>query len=167
MDVTPVVRLDAVSETDIDWITAACQDPEIQRWTYVPRPYHRHHAVEFVATGAGEFRTWAVRTASDLRPVGMIGIHSVDSKTHTATIGYWVAPWGRRNGAASGAIRLVVDEARHVSGVSIVEAHIAVSNAASRRTVESCGFVFAEESTKTTCPDGDRTVNAAIYRFSL
>lgn len=167
MDVAPLVRLDPVTETDIDWITAACQDHEIQRWTYVPRPYHRHHAVEFVATGGGEFRNWAVRTASDLRPVGMIGIHAVDTKTQTATIGYWVAPWGRRNGAASGAIRLVVDEVRHLQGVKFVEAHIAVTNIASRRTVETCGFAFVEESTKTTCPDGTNTVAAAVYRVDL
>lgn len=167
MDASPGVRLDPVSETDIDWITAACQDSEIQRWTFVPRPYHRHHAAEFVATGAGEFRTWAVRTAADLRPVGMISIHSLDSKTGTADIGYWVAPWGRRNGAASGAIRLVVDELSHTTGVRFVEARIAVTNVASRRTIESCGFAFVEESTKTTCPDGDRSVNAAVYRLSL
>ena len=167
MDVTPVVRLDPVSETDIDWITAACQDPEIQRWTFVPRPYHRHHAAEFVATGAGEFRTWAVRTASDLRPIGMISIHSIDPKTGVADIGYWVAPWGRRNGAASGAIRMVVGEARQIAGVKAVEARIASTNLASRRTVESCGFTFVEESTTVTCPDGDRSVSAAIYRITF
>lgn len=161
------VRLDPVTETDIDWITAACQDTEIQRWTFVPRPYHRHHAAEFVATGAGEFRTWAIRTATDLRPVGMIAIHSIDPKTQTADIGYWVAPWGRHIGAASGAIRLVVEEASHTTGVRFVEARIAITNVASRRTVESCGFVFVEESSKVTCPDADRAVNAAIYRLSL
>jgi len=161
------VRLDPVTETDIDWITAACQDAEIQRWTFVPRPYHRHHAAEFVATGAGEFRNWAIRTAHDLRPVGMISIHSIDAKTGTADIGYWVAPWGRRIGVAGGAIRLVVDEARHTTGVKHVEARIAITNVASRRAVESCGFVLAEETAKVTCPDGDRTVNAAVYRLSF
>lgn len=161
------VRLDPVTETDIDWITAACQDVEIQRWTYVPRPYQRHHAAEFVATGAGEFRTWAIRTAHDLRPVGMVSIHSVDQKTGTADIGYWVAPWGRRIGVASGAIRLVVEEARHIAGVKKVEARIAITNVASRSTVASCGFALVEETDKATCPDGDRTVNAAVYRFEL
>jgi RimJ/RimL family protein N-acetyltransferase len=157
------LRLDPLADTDIDWITAACQDAEIQRWTVVPRPYQRHHAVEFVVTGAGEYRNWAVRTAADLRPVGMISIHTIDSKTRTATIGYWVAPWGRQNGYACGAIRLVVDEARHISGISVIEAHIAVTNAASRRAVESCGFTLVEETTKITCPDGERSVSAAIY----
>ena len=54
-----------------------------------------------------------------------------------------------------------------MTGVRFVEARIATTNVASRRMVESCGFAFVDESTKTTCPDGDRTVNAVIYRLTL
>ena len=161
------VRLDPLADTDIDWITAACQDADIQRWTFVPRPYHRHHAVEFVATGAGEFRNRAVRTVSDLRPVGMIGIHTFDTKSGIADIGYWVAPWGRRQGVARGAITLLIDEIRALSGAKSVQARIAVTNVASRRTVESCGFALAEVSSSITCPDGADTVAAAVYQRDL
>ena len=34
---------------DTDAVHAACQDPDIQRWTTVPSPYEREHAEEFVA----------------------------------------------------------------------------------------------------------------------
>lgn len=161
------VRLDPLVDTDIDWITAACQDVEIQRWTVVPRPYHRHHAVEFVVTGAGEFRNRVVRTTTDLRPVGMIGIHTFDTKSGIADIGYWVAPWGRRQGVARGAINLLIEEVRSIAGAKLVQARIAVTNVASRRTVESCGFVLAEVSSTSTCPDGTNTVATAVYRFDL
>lgn len=161
------VRLDPLADTDIDWITAACQDAEIQRWTVVPRPYHRHHAVEFVVTGAGEFRTRAVRTLADLRPVGMIGIHSFDAKSGIADIGYWVAPWGRRHGVARDAIGLLINDIRMIAGAKTVLARIAVTNVASRRTVESCGFTLSEVSSTLTCPDGTNTVAAAVYRFDL
>lgn len=161
------VRLDPLADTDIDWITAACQDTEIQRWTVVPRPYHRHHAVEFVVTGAGEFRTRAVRTLVDLRPVGMIGIHTFDAKTGIADIGYWVAPWGRRQGVARGAIKLLIEEIRAIAGAKSVQARIAVTNVASRSAVESCGFTLVEMSSTLTCPDGTNTVAAAVYRVDL
>lgn len=39
----------ALVDTDVDWICAACQDPDIQRWTSVPVPYTRAHAEDFVA----------------------------------------------------------------------------------------------------------------------
>lgn len=161
------VRLDPLADTDIDWITAACQDTEIQRWTVVPRPYHRHHAVEFVVTGANEFRNRTVRTVADLRPVGMIGIHTFDAKSGVADIGYWVAPWGRRQGVARGAIKLLIEEIRGIAGAKSVQARIAVTNVASRRTVESCGFALVEVSSTLTCPDGTNTVAAAVYGLDL
>ena len=36
--------LEAPSATDIDAITAACQDPDIQRWVPIPVPYARQEA---------------------------------------------------------------------------------------------------------------------------
>jgi len=132
------VRLDPLADTDIGWITAACQDPEIQRWTVV-----------------------------DLRPVGMIAIHTFDAKTGVADIGYWVAPWGRRQGIARGAIKLLIEEIRGIAGAGAVQARIAITNTASRRTVESCAFTLVEVSSTLTCPDGTNTVAAAVYGLNL
>jgi RimJ/RimL family protein N-acetyltransferase len=39
---------------DLDAITAACQDPEIPRWTLVPSPYTRADAEAFLARSAEE-----------------------------------------------------------------------------------------------------------------
>jgi RimJ/RimL family protein N-acetyltransferase len=52
---------------DIDAITAACQDPLIQRWTTVPSPYTRTDAENFVNAfvtagwQSATTRTWAIR----------------------------------------------------------------------------------------------------------
>lgn len=161
------VRIVGVSEDDIDWITRACQDPEIQRWTTVPRPYTRDHAVWFVNNPREEAHRWAIRTTTGNEPVGMISVHSVNSETRAADIGYWVAPWGRRVGAASGAVRLVIDEVRRLGSVDTVEARVAVTNTASRRTVESCGFVAVEDPDGVRCPDGGGEVEAVVYRLAL
>jgi RimJ/RimL family protein N-acetyltransferase len=40
--------LRVLEERDIDAVHAACQDPEIPRWTPVPSPYRREHAEDFV-----------------------------------------------------------------------------------------------------------------------
>src|SRR5436190_22510813 len=44
-----IVTLRPKRPEDADAITAACQDPEIPRWTLVPSPYTREHAVEWIA----------------------------------------------------------------------------------------------------------------------
>jgi RimJ/RimL family protein N-acetyltransferase len=38
---------------DLDAVTAACQDPEIPRWTFVPSPYTRADAEAYFARSAG------------------------------------------------------------------------------------------------------------------
>jgi RimJ/RimL family protein N-acetyltransferase len=44
----PRVRLRPWRPDDVDAVTAACQDPEVQRWTRVPVPYARSDAEAFV-----------------------------------------------------------------------------------------------------------------------
>lgn len=161
------VRLVTVTNDDVDWITRACQDPDIQRWTTVPQPYTRDHAVWFVDNPREEVRRWAIRTAESDEPVGMISIHSVNAETGIADIGYWVAPWGRRSGVARAAVGLVVGEIRRLGTATSVEARVAVTNTASRRTVESCGFVPTEDSGGVRCPDGGGEVDAVVYRLAL
>ena len=53
---------------DVDWITEACQDSEILRWTVVPRPYTKDHARSFVADHAGELHAWAIVAETALTP---------------------------------------------------------------------------------------------------
>ena len=38
------IRLRAFESRDVPAVTAACQDPEIPRWTVVPRNYTERHA---------------------------------------------------------------------------------------------------------------------------
>ena len=149
--------------TDAGWIYEACQDAEIQRWTLVPRPYLREHAESFVRDGAGEFRTWVIDPSGD-RPTGMIAVHSIDGGV--ASIGYWVAPWGRGRGAASGAVRAVIDELRALGGVVALTANIAEANVASRRTVETCGFTVSR-ALPLACRDNGVAVDALEYRLDL
>jgi len=159
-----VIALRAVEPTDTDWIFEACQDEAIQRWTRVPRPYLRSHAEEFVAGTTAELLRWAI--TSDDRPIGLIGVHSIDAATDVAEIGYWVAPWGRGQRAVSTAIGLVIDELRVNTEATGVSAIIAEGNAASRRSAERAGLTVSEHRPDG-CHDGDSPTMALVYRLDF
>ncbi len=156
--------LRSLEQSDAGWIADACSDTEIQRWTLVPRPYTPAHAEQFVRDRAGELAVWVITDGRDSRGAGVVSIHRIENGS--ADIGYWVAPWARRRGAASAAVRLVVREASTMSGVRRVSALIAETNVASRRVAESAGLAPAADDAGT-CPDGATQVRAVRHVLDL
>ncbi len=94
----------------------------------------------------------------------MAGIHHITDGV--ATLGYWVAPWARRRGAASTAMRILPTLAARLAEASSVQATIAETNAASRRTAERAGFTLVGPGSEQ-CPDGDCQVAGLNYRLAL
>ena len=157
-------RLRNLESSDADWITRACQDEDVQRWTKVPRPYTREHAESFIKDKNGEFAAWAIIDSRSQEPVGIIGIHHVINGV--ASIGYWVAPWGRKSGAASTALRIIPTLARRIGNAHTLQATIAETNVASRRTAERGGFVLIGNSTES-CPDGSSEIPGLTYQLQI
>jgi len=157
-------RLRPLQLDDAEWIYRACQDAEVQRWTTVPRPYTPEHAESFVRNQAGERLANAIIDARSGEPAGVAGIHHITDGV--ATVGYWVAPWARRRGAASTAMRILPSIAARHGAVRYVRATIAETNTASRRTAERAGFALAGTSDDR-CPDGDCQVAGLEYRLEL
>ena len=93
----------------------------------------------------------------------MIGIHHVINGV--ASIGYWVAPWGRKSGAASTALQIIPTLARRVGKAHTLQATIAETNTASRRTAERAGFTLFGDSADL-CPDGSASAKALIYQVT-
>ena len=156
-------RLRNLESSDAEWITRACQDEEVQRWTKVPRPYTREHAESFIENKNGELAAWAIIDSRSQEPVGMIGIHHVINGV--ASIGYWVAPWGRKSGAASTALRIIPTLARRIGKAHTLHATIAETNIASRRTAERAGFTLIGNSPDS-CPDGLTSTTGLIYQMT-
>ena len=156
-------RLRNLESSDAEWITRACQDEEVQRWTKVPRPYTREHAESFIENKNGELAAWAIIDSRSQEPVGMIGIHHVINGV--ASIGYWVAPWGRKSGAASTALRIIPTLARRIGKAHTLHATIAETNIASRRTAERAGFTVIGNSPDS-CPDGSLSSKGLIYQMT-
>jgi RimJ/RimL family protein N-acetyltransferase len=141
------IRLRPPAGDDVDAITAACQDPDIQHFTFVPAPYRTAHAREWVA-GAPARRAAAEDLSlviADLQTdalVGTVGLQHPDWQHRTGAIGYWVAPWGRGHGAAGRAATLLGRWALTALGLWRVTIDADATNAASRRAAERAGFTF-------------------------
>jgi len=157
-------RLRVLNPSDAEWITRACQDEEVQRWTKVPKPYIREHADSFIKNKNGDLAAWAIVDSRSQEPVGVIGIHHI--KDGVASIGYWVAPWGRKSGAASTALRIMPTLARRIGNAHTLQATIAETNAASRRTAARAGFTLIGNSPDS-CPDGTEVAQGLLYELRI
>lgn len=139
--------LHAPTEADIDAITAACQDPEIPRWTTVPSPYTRHDADEFVRLVAGAWAdgsefVWAIHADGEL--VGMVGLHNIaDHVTGaTAELGFWVTAGARGKGYLVEAARAVIDWGFSDRGFARLRWQAVVGNIPSARAARALGFRY-------------------------
>jgi peptidyl-dipeptidase Dcp len=146
-----VVRLRVPTASDVDRITALCQDPAVQEWTLVPSPYVRADAEGYVADvvapgwADGSQLNWAVRDAGTDLLVGMVGL--ARRSDGSAEIGYWLDPAARGRGIMSRAVALVVATGFDRLGLARIRWRAYVGNEASRRLAERAGFRVTGEQT--------------------
>jgi RimJ/RimL family protein N-acetyltransferase len=122
---------------DADGVYRACQDPEILRWTTVPRPYERHHAEAFTASALD---AWAAERSAPLgvfdeetgELLGSCGLVALDRAEGWGEIGYWVAPWARGRGVATRAARATARWALETLGLRRLVWRAEVGNHISR-----------------------------------
>lgn len=137
-----LLRLPA--EHDVDAVSKACQDPEIQRWIPVPVPYEREHAADWVAGASacwaadGELR-WALTDAGTDAFLGAMSLHA-HSDAAVREIGFWTAPWARGSGRTTDAVRLVCRWAFDALPVARIFWLAAVGNEGSRKVADRAGF---------------------------
>ena len=105
----------------------------------IPHPYGIADAQAFIAgANANSGETVFLITERGTTVLGACGV--AEQPTAPPEIGYWLAVpfWGR--GYATEAARAVVDYAFEHLGYEALHAGARVSNAASRRVLEKCGF---------------------------
>ena len=126
-------------------LTAACQDPEIQRWTAVPSPYTERDALEWIASTAGVWERGRdlellVTDRSSGELLGAIRlVHTRDDRA-IGEVGYWVAREARGRGVAADAAALVARWGLEHLGLARVQILAAADNEASQRVAERAGF---------------------------
>jgi RimJ/RimL family protein N-acetyltransferase len=138
------LRLRPWSLGDVPAVTAACQDPEISRWTVVPQEYTDQEATEFIATResdrlAGRELALAVVDDGDAL-LGAIGMSNFDWPDHRGEIGYWMAREARGRGLGTRAVRLLSRWAIDSLELERVELLANPANEASQALAERAGF---------------------------
>jgi len=104
----------------------------------LPHPYSRADAEAFLDYLARTHQETAFLIEAEGAPCGMIGLDFANYEG--PEIGYWlgVAHWG--NGFATEAVRAVIDYAFEEHAIDELFAGARVTNPASRRVLEKCGF---------------------------
>jgi RimJ/RimL family protein N-acetyltransferase len=116
----------------------------------LPHPYATDDAVHFVRQLADGGRETAFLIEHAHEPIGMAGI--VWREPNVPELGYWlgIAHWGR--GFATEAARAAIDHFFETFDAETLFANARVSNPASRRVLEKCGF---------------RWTGVALHRFEV
>lgn len=135
--------------SDAPAVHAACQDPDIPRWTTVPAPYERAHAEDFIRRTCPEgwrndsTYNFAVVTKGAEELIGAIGLVRLDrlrGPERQAELGYWTVREHRRRGYTAEAARAVVEWAFTGLGVERLEWCTEAGNEASRAVALAVGF---------------------------
>lgn len=145
-----VITLRGFAPPDVAPIVEICQDPEIPRWTLVPRSYGEDDARDYfarVAEGlaAGTRASFAIVDANDGRLLGTAGLMTIDWTLGCAEIGYMLGAHARGRGAASRAVRLLAGWAFGTLGLERLELHIDRHNVRSRAVAARTGFACVAE----------------------
>jgi RimJ/RimL family protein N-acetyltransferase len=144
-----VISLRRGTAADAAEVTVCLQDPEIPRWTSVPRNYsqadwHAWLTLADQGVAAGTDLPLLVIAANG-RVAGAIGVHDIDAARGRAEIGYWVGRAWRGKGVATRAVRLLSDWAVTRLGLQELTILVHRDNAPSRAVPERAGYADSGE----------------------
>ncbi|MFI9046812.1 GNAT family N-acetyltransferase [Streptomyces sp. NPDC053427] len=135
--------------SDAATVYAACQEPDIPRWTSIPSPYGFEDAELFTGTTSPEgwhtdtSYSFAVLSRSDGCLVGSMGLIRLDRlhpPERQAELGYWTAKEHRGKGYTVEAARAVVHWAFADLGVERMEWLAEAGNEGSQAVARRVGF---------------------------
>jgi RimJ/RimL family protein N-acetyltransferase len=136
---TERLALRAPQLEDAEAVAMLADDRRIAENTLrIPHPYSLADAQAFIAAANAGGETVFLITAEGGRIIGACGVDKRDGGE--PEIGYWlgVRYWGK--GYATEAARAVIDHAFGDLGCDVLLAGARVSNPASRRVLQKCGF---------------------------
>ena len=124
---------------DVKAVAALADDRRIAENTArIPHPYRVSDAEDFVTTANRGNDTAFILTLRNGAVIGACGYTQLDR--HPPEIGYWlgVKHWGK--GYATEAVRAMIDHAFADLDCEAIQSSARVTNPASRRVLEKCGF---------------------------
>jgi RimJ/RimL family protein N-acetyltransferase len=140
-----VVSLRQFTLDDAAAIAAACRDPEIPRWTFMPEKLTVPQARAWIETAhdalqRGRALRLAITDAVDDTFLGQIGIGDLDWNQQVGEIFYWVTAPARGRGVAASATKLLSAWAFDVLDLARIEITVDPRNDASQRVALAAGF---------------------------
>ncbi len=132
-------------DADLPELVQACRDQEIVRWTSVPPAYTEADARNYLrqrydAAFAGLTAPFAVVDAADGRLLGSISLLRFAWAHARGEVGYWLAAWGRGQGHATRAVRLICAWGFSSLRLERIDLMAATGNPASQSVAERAGF---------------------------
>ena len=127
---------------DVKTVAVLANDRRIAENTArIPHPYRVADAEDFIASANRGNETTFLITLHNGAVIGACGYGQVDR--HPPEIGYWlgVKHWGK--GYATEAVRAMIDLIFADTDAEAIQAAARVTNPASRRVLEKCGFQWS------------------------
>ena len=158
------------AERDIDAIYNACQDPVIPEFTTVPATYTLDHAIDFVRSDPFSFAERRelrfvidYGNGSDVKFAGVISLHTINIKNHTAEIGYWMEKSMRGKGIGTIAAKMITDYGFRSLGFRRIDGLVDVENLASQKLLTSAGFQKEGILRNKVSRDDGRQIDMALF----
>ncbi|CAN2232769.1 GNAT family N-acetyltransferase [Candidatus Planktophila dulcis] len=165
-----LVTLRPSEEKDIDSIFTACQDPLIPAFTTVPAAYTIDHAIDFVRSDPfsfaerREFRfVIDYGNGDDVKFAGVISLHTINIKNHTAEIGYWLEKSMRGKGIGTIAAKMITDYGFKTLGFRRIDGLADVDNTASQKLLTSAGYQKEGILRNKVTRDDGRQIDMALF----
>jgi RimJ/RimL family protein N-acetyltransferase len=165
-----LVTLRPSSENDIDAIFNACQDPLIPAFTTIPANYTLDHAIDFVRSDPFSFAERRelrfvidYGNGNDVKFAGVISLHTINIKNHTAEIGYWMEKSMRGKGIGTIAAKMITDYGLRSLGFRRIDGLADVDNLASQKLLTSAGYQKEGILRNKVTRDDGRQIDMALF----
>lgn len=136
----------APHEEDIDALAHLANNAAVATMvSRMPHPYTARDAADFVRrTNAGEIGkcVYAITKAENGEFLGCCALERHVNDADTLEIGYWLGEPHWNRGYATEAAHALIDMAFRTRDIAHIDARCRVTNIASRRVIQKCGFQF-------------------------
>ena len=134
-------------KSDVPRMFELCQDRTISRFTTVPFPYTKKHAIQFVNDSAKNFRkkesmNFAIVLKENNLVIGSVSFTHFSWRDKNAGIGYWLAKEFRGKEIMLEACAVLMDFGFNKLKLHRIQIDCAVKNKPSKRVIEKLGCKF-------------------------
>ena len=165
-----LVTLRPSADGDVPTIYEACQDPLIPAFTTVPTTYTIDHAIDFVRSDPFSFAERRelrfvidYGTGADRKFAGVVSLHTINIKNHTAEIGYWLEKSMRGKGIGTIAAKMITDYGFKTLGFRRIDGLADVDNTASQKLLTSAGYQKEGILRNKVTRDDGRQIDMALF----